>query len=221
MSTSYFPQGTVYGTLLNQRSEWLALGDSMSQPPHQAPPQAPVLYVKTANTWSASGSSVAVPARVPQVQLGVTLGLVMARDGHGLSTANALDYLAGLVLLCDLSVPHKSLLRPPVKFNCLDGFLGVGPSCVPLAQTGDPAALELQLKINGALQQTVGFAQLVRPAATLLSDVNEFMTLRHGDVLMLGCMADKPLAAAGDHIRLSSSCAVLGELQLTLTAEAA
>jgi len=221
MSTSYFPQGTVYGTLLNQRSEWLALGDAMSQPPHQAPPKAPVLYVKTANTWSASGSSVAVPKQVAKVQLGVTLGLVMARDGFGLTAANALDHLAGLVLLCDLSIPHTSLLRPPVKYNCLDGFLGVGPFFAPLSQTGDPSALELQLFINDAPQPSVGFADLVRAAATLLHDVNEFMTLRQGDVLMLGCMADKPLASAGDRIRLSSSCAALGELNLILTAEAA
>ncbi len=30
--------------------------------------------------------------------------------------------------------PARQLYRPPVKFKCLDGFLGIGPRCVPLAR---------------------------------------------------------------------------------------
>ena len=41
--------------------------------------------------------------------------------------------------------------------------------------------------MNGELVQSLDFSQLVRPAAQLLADVSEFMTLRDGDVLMLGC----------------------------------
>jgi hypothetical protein len=26
----------------------------------------------------------------------------------------------------DLSIPHDNFYRPPVKSNCLDGFLGIG-----------------------------------------------------------------------------------------------
>jgi 5-oxopent-3-ene-1,2,5-tricarboxylate decarboxylase/2-hydroxyhepta-2,4-diene-1,7-dioate isomerase len=48
----------------------------------------------------------------------------------------------------------------------------------------------------------------VRDAATLLADVNAFMTLRPGDVLMLGsdCLADgtRPRARAGDRIEISA-----------------
>ena len=60
---SHFPTGTVYGTLLNFRAEWDALGARMSEAPYKAPPKAPVLYVKPANTWSTDGAAIAVPAR--------------------------------------------------------------------------------------------------------------------------------------------------------------
>ena len=50
------PTGTVYGALLNFRAELDALAPQMNQPPYKAPPKAPVLYVKTANTWSPHGS---------------------------------------------------------------------------------------------------------------------------------------------------------------------
>ena len=72
--------------------------------------------------------------------------------------------------------------------------------------------------INGELKQTVNFAQLVRPAPQLLADVNEFMTLHEGDVLMLGCDAGRPLAKMGDRIDI---CAPgFGTLSNTLVAEA-
>lgn len=203
---SYLPRGTVYGTLLNFRAEWDALRTQMDAPPYKAPPRAPVLYVKPANTWSVHGATIAVPAHVPQVEVGATIAMVMGPAGQ----------VAGHVLMNDLSVPHASFFRPPVKFKCLDGFLGIGAQCVP---GGDAAGFTLEVRINGALKQTVHFAQLVRPAPQLLADVNEFMTLREGDVLMLGCDHGRPLAMAGDRIDISAPG--LGTLTNTLVQEAA
>ena len=72
---NFLPFGTVYGTLLNFRAEVDALAPQMSQPPYKAAPRAPVLYVKTANTWSPHGRAIAVPARVPQVETGATIAM--------------------------------------------------------------------------------------------------------------------------------------------------
>ncbi len=192
---SFFPQGTVYGTLLNSQGEWDALRAQMDQPPYKAPPKAPVLYVKTANTWSAHGAAIPVPAHVPQVEVGATIAMVM-----GIAPRT----VAGYVLMNDLSVPHASFFRPPVRFKCLDGFLGIGAGLVPPAEAGDPARFKLEVRINGELKQSFDFATLVRPAAQLLEDVNEFMTLQPGDVLMLGCGPSRPLAKAGDRIEISA-----------------
>ncbi|MBX3585223.1 MAG: fumarylacetoacetate hydrolase family protein [Ramlibacter sp.] len=207
------PQGTVYGTLLNFQGEVAQWAARMSEAPYKAPPRAPVLYVKPANTWSADGAAIAVPARVPEVEVGATVAMVMGEAGA----------VAGYVLMNDLSVPHASFFRPPVKFKCLDGFLGIGASLVPPAGAGDPDGFSLQVRINGALKQTVDFSTLVRPAPQLLADVGEFMTLRPGDVLMLGCDAlpggRRPLARAGDRIEISAPA--FGTMTHTLTAEAA
>jgi 5-oxopent-3-ene-1,2,5-tricarboxylate decarboxylase / 2-hydroxyhepta-2,4-diene-1,7-dioate isomerase len=208
MASQYFPTGTVYGVLLNFSAERAALAAQMSQPPYKAPPQAPVLYIKTANTWSASGASVPVPASVGQVEVGAAVAMVIGP---------VMQY----VLMNDLSIPHASFFRPPVKFKCLDGFLGVGSQRVT---ADDPASFKLEIRINGDLRQTVDFSNLVRSASTLLADVSEFMTLREGDVLMLGCDClpggGRPLAKAGDVIQISSpSHPALGVLVNTLVAE--
>lgn len=201
---NFTPRGTVYGTLLNFRSEVEALAPRMHDAPYKAPPKAPILYVKPANTWSADNDAITVPARVPEVEIGATLAMVMESPGE----------IAGYVLMNDLSVPHTSFFRPPVKFKCLDGFLAIGSELAPV----DPVSLRLQVRINGELRQTVRFDALVRDPQQLLADVSEFMTLRDGDMLMIGCGYPRPMAAVGDRIELSAPG--LRMLTNTLVAEA-
>jgi 5-oxopent-3-ene-1,2,5-tricarboxylate decarboxylase/2-hydroxyhepta-2,4-diene-1,7-dioate isomerase len=201
--------GTVYGVLMNFRSEWEALGEVMNEPPYKAPPKAPVLYIKPANTWSEPGARIEVPARIAEVEIGATIGMVMNTPGQ----------VMGYVLMNDLSIPHASFFRPPVKFKCLDGFLGVGGEMLPAAGAIDPSRFAVEVRINGVLLQTVKFDQLMRNPKQLLADVSEFMTLGPGDVLMLGCEAARPRAKAGDVIELSA--AGIGALTNTLVAEAA
>lgn len=197
-ATPWVPAGTVYGTLLNFRREHTLWAPRMSDAPYKAPPKAPVLYIKTANTFTPAGQAIALPAGQPQVS--ASLGLVTGDDG-----------MLGAVLFNDVAMAHESYYRPPVKTRCVDGFLGVGPECVPLARLGGLAGLadlQIELHINGVHQQTTALAEMLRNAATLLADVNEFMTLRPGDVLMLGtdCLADgtRPLVHAGDTVEITA-----------------
>lgn len=194
-ATPWQPAGTVYGVLLNFRHEAGLWQARMHEAPYKAPPKAPVLYVKTANTWNPAGGTLALPAGADAVETGATLGLVFGAEG-----------LAGCVLLNDFSLPHASYFRPPVKYRCLDGFLGLGSTLRPLTS---PEALEglcIELRVNGELRQTTRFDALVRRPDQLIAEVGDFMTLRPGDVLMLGtdCGADgqRPRLVAGDQVEL-------------------
>lgn len=214
--------GTVYGVLLNSQDEWAAWAGQMNEPPYKAPPKAPVLYVKTANTWSACGAAIAVPARSPEVEIGASLALVMGRDARQVCADEALAHVAGYVLVNDLSLPHASYYRPPVKYKNLDGFLGIGPRCATPAEVGDPNRLRLEVRVDGHLQQTVDLGRMLRPAAQLIADVSEFMTLRHGDVLLLGLGDRRPLARVGQRIEIrAAGLDALGVLTNTLVQEAA
>ena len=209
----WLPQGTVYGALLNFRREWDLWAPQMAQAPYKAAPQAPVLYIKTANTFAPCGAAIAVP---DEVDVGVTLGLVIGGFEEKLPPALAesaqaatkkeaggLHRIAGCVLLNDLSLPHASYYRPPIKFRNSDGFLGCGRALQTLPSLD---SLVPEVRINGESVQRVELSTLVRDAATLLRDVSEFMTLQAGDVLMLGtdCLPDgtRPRAKAGDRIEI-------------------
>lgn len=216
MSTPWpwLPEGTVYGTLLNFRREFELWRPRMSEPPYKAPATAPVLYVKTANTFAPAGGATAVAA---PVQVGAALGLIVGDGSNrppGLmgkarsAIENQVDQvppIAACVLLDDLSLPHESYYRPAIRYRNRDGFLVCGTPRAGLA-LADIATLRIETRVNGALVQTTDLATLVRDAAALLADVGRFMTLRPGDVLMLGTdsLADgsRPLAVAGDQVEI-------------------
>jgi 5-oxopent-3-ene-1,2,5-tricarboxylate decarboxylase/2-hydroxyhepta-2,4-diene-1,7-dioate isomerase len=203
----------VYGTLLNFRAEWDLWASRMGEAPYKAAPRAPVLYVKPANTWSTHEAVIPVPAHVPQVEVGATIGMVMGADGA----------VAGYVLMNDLSVPHASFFRPPVRFKCIDGFLGIGGGLRQAGPDVKPSAFRLEVRINEVARQQLDFSRLVRDERQLLADVQSFMTLGEGDVLMLGCDilegGGRPLARSGDRIELSAPG--FAALANTLVAEAA
>ncbi|MGQ3030760.1 MAG: fumarylacetoacetate hydrolase family protein, partial [Ferrovibrionaceae bacterium] len=71
--------GTVYGCLLNYRSALAAFGDAVNAPPYQAPPKAPILYIKPPNTLNAPGAPIVLPRGVEAVEIGPALGLVIGR----------------------------------------------------------------------------------------------------------------------------------------------
>ncbi len=196
----WMPPGTVYGTLLNFRGEWAQWQPRMNDQPYGAPPKAPVLYVKTANTFATHGATVALPAG-EVVEAAASLGLLIGDDGQ---PSHAL-------LVNDLSVAHESYYRPPMKFRNRDGFLGLPLEPTPLAALGGLdglAALEIELRIHGVHKQTTTLRDLVRDIPTLLHDVAEFMTLRPGDVLLVGSEAlpdgTRPRVAVGDAVEVSA-----------------
>jgi 5-oxopent-3-ene-1,2,5-tricarboxylate decarboxylase/2-hydroxyhepta-2,4-diene-1,7-dioate isomerase len=198
----YRLSGTVYGTLLNHRSALAALGEAVNRPPYNAPPKAPVLYIKPRNTLAASGSQVRIPAGTPELEVGACLSVVIGRTACGLAEARALDYVAGYLILADVSIPHSNFHRPSIRFKARDGFCPLGPAVTPRSAIATPDALTIRSYLDGALVQTASTADLIRPVARLLADVTEFMTLAPGDVLALGAAAPAPRVRAGQTLRI-------------------
>jgi len=195
----YQPGGTVYGTLLNFRREHALCAPRMHEAPYKAPPAAPVLYIKTANTFTRSGQAIALPKGVSEVEVAASLGLVAGEGGR----------VAGAVLFHDVAIPHESYYRPPVKYRCVDGFLGVGDAVRPVASLAELSSLALELRVDGVIRQRTALADLVRDAATLWAEVNAFQSLRPGDVLMVGsdCLDDgsRPHVKAGDAVEITAT----------------
>ena len=213
----YRLSGVVYGTLLNDAAALAALGDAVHQAPYKAPPKAPVLYVKPRNTLATSGATVTVPSGSGEFEIGAALGLVIGRTACRVSEAQALQHLAGYVIVVDLSLPHDSFYRPAIRFKARDGSCLIGPQVIARDDVPDPDALGIDVTVDGRVVQRASTAGMRRHAARLLADVTEFMTLHPGDVLLLGVPAGAPRARAGQ--RFAIEITGLGRLEGTLVAD--
>ncbi len=215
----YRLSGVVIGCLMNHGPALAALGDAVGLPPYKAAPKAPVLYVKPRNTLAGDGAVVAVPADVPALELGATLGLVMARSACRVSEPEALSHVAGALIVADISIPHSSFYRPSVRLKARDGFCPMGPTVVPLSRLASPDALGVRVHVDGALVHSSSTGDRLRGAARLISEVSAFMTLSPGDVLMLGVAHGAPLLHAGQSAAIEIDG--LGRLHLRLAHEEA
>ena len=214
----FFPTRTVVGALLEFQGAWQALEPVMAQPPHHRPPVHPVLYIKPANTWARHGDPVLLPPDVTEVEIGATLGISFARAASRVNAAQALSHVAGYCVVNDVTVPHQSLLRPPMRQKCRDGFCPIGP-WVSADELRDPGTLEIRSYINGELRQRSHTAHLRRNVAQLIADVSEFMTLAPGDLLLIGVAEQPARARVGDTMAVEIDG--IGRLENPLHAETA
>jgi len=194
---SPWPAGTVYGALLNYRADLEALGPRMQAAPYNAPPRAPILYIKPRNTWIGDADPIPLPPGANALQVGATLGLVLGRPCIRATEETVLDSVAALTVVNDACLPHDDVFRPAIKERCRDGFCPIG---LPISRRVDAAALDgmvMLTYIDGAVRAEWKMADLVRSAARLLADVSEFMTLHAGDVLLIGSPRSAPLATPG------------------------
>jgi len=195
-------RGTVFGSLLNYRGALAALGSAVDAPPYQAPPQAPVLYIKPANTWAPWGAQIVLPSALAAVEIGAALGIVIGSTACQVPERDALDCVAGYTIVNDVCEPHASLHRPAIRQRCRDGFCPIGPWVIERHEVPSPDALRFRVLINGALAAENTTANLIRPVARLIADITEFMTLAAGDILLAGVPENAPRARAGDRVRI-------------------
>jgi len=211
--------GTVYGALLNERAALAALGDAVHAAPYGRPPQAPVLYIKPANTHAPDGAAVVVPAGVEALEIGASVAVVFARRATRVPAARALDYVHGFTLASDVSVPHPDYYRPAVRFKCRDGFCPLGPAIAPVSALADVDAIALSVRIDGEVVARTSTATLIRPVRELIADISAFMSFDAGDVLLLGVAGGAPHARAGSTVQIAADG--IGTLRHTLVAEEA
>jgi 5-oxopent-3-ene-1,2,5-tricarboxylate decarboxylase / 2-hydroxyhepta-2,4-diene-1,7-dioate isomerase len=202
------PLATVYGSLMHHRAELAALGDAAHQPPYNTPPQAPVLYIKPANTLSDFDARIVLPAGYAQLRARACVGLFFKQKWQvaGKNTAHsAINFIANnvvdIALLCDLTVPHTSFHRPPVKFNAFDGSLGLPSHSIEVSSL-DLQNLRIETWVNGIAAHHYSSTDWLTTASQHLQAVSELIAFEAGDVLMMGCPPDAPLVQAGDVVEL-------------------
>jgi 2-keto-4-pentenoate hydratase/2-oxohepta-3-ene-1,7-dioic acid hydratase in catechol pathway len=142
------------------------------------------------------------PVRIPAVSRNhidweIELGVVIGRRCRSVSEAEALKYVAGYTICNDIS-DRKMQINPARQprekdryFDWLHGkwhdtFLPMGPCVLSANAVADPQQFPLRLTVNGVVMQNATTAQMVFPAAALVSILSSLVTLEPGDVISTG-----------------------------------
>jgi 2-keto-4-pentenoate hydratase/2-oxohepta-3-ene-1,7-dioic acid hydratase in catechol pathway len=124
------------------------------------------------------------------------LTVVIGRDGRHIPPERALEHVAGYTIANDLTtrdLVHRADM-PVIGSDWLRAknsptFLPIGPWIVPARFAGDPASLQIELKLNGETMQDESTADMMFGVARLISYVSDWAALRAGDLLLTGSPA--------------------------------
>jgi 2-keto-4-pentenoate hydratase/2-oxohepta-3-ene-1,7-dioic acid hydratase in catechol pathway len=175
-------------------------------------PKEPIIFQKTLSSIQGPDDDVMLPKGSVKSDWEVELGLVIGTRARYVSKRNALEYVAGYVLVNDVSEREYQIERGGTwdKGKGCDTFGPVGPWLVTTDEITDPQSLDMWLDVNGEKKQRGNTKTMIFDCKTLVSYVSEFMTLEPGDIITTGTppgvgmgMKPKPqFLKAGDRMTL-------------------
>jgi 2,4-diketo-3-deoxy-L-fuconate hydrolase len=118
----------------------------------------------------------------------VELGVVIGETARSVSVEQALDHVAGYVVVNDLSEREFQLEHGGqwVKGKSCDTFGPIGPWLVTTDEVPDPQNLGLWLEVDGHRYQNGNTRTMIFGVAQLVSYISRYMTLLPGDVISTG-----------------------------------
>jgi 2,4-didehydro-3-deoxy-L-rhamnonate hydrolase len=187
-------------------------------------PERPILFAKFDNAIIADGEPIIRPEGTHAVDLEVELGVVIGRRARRVSAADAMDYVAGYVVVNDVSA--RDWQGIPAALNDgekgdgqwlrakgSDTFLPMGPVFVTKDELDPAAGLRLRswrITPDGEehLMQDGSTADMIRDVPTLIEFITAAITLEPGDVIAtgtpsgVGVFRDPPVfLEPGDRVR--------------------
>lgn len=154
------------------------------------PPATPTIFAKYRNALAAPGSAVKLPSYSSKVDYEAEVAFVIGRRAKNVSESDALSYVAGYMLLNDLSARDLQFATPQwMPGKVFDGAAPCGPWLVTPEEVGAPDAIEIRLTLNGEEMQNGSTADLVHSIPALVAYLSKLMTLEPGDVVSTGTPA--------------------------------
>jgi len=156
----------------------------------QRPPM-PIAFVKFPTAIIGPEEPLVLPSWVEHVDYEVEVAVVISRKGKRVDRSEALSYVAGYMILNDMSA--RAVQFEEMKMGMLllgknfDGFAPLGPWLVTADEVPDPQELEMELWIEGenSPRQKSNTRNMIFGFAELIEHWSQ-MTLHPGDVISSG-----------------------------------
>jgi 2-keto-4-pentenoate hydratase/2-oxohepta-3-ene-1,7-dioic acid hydratase in catechol pathway len=151
-------------------------------------PPEPIYFTKATSSLCGANDDVMKPLDSTKMDWEVELGVIIGKTCRYIDATDALDHVAGYVLVNDVSERafQKERGSQWVKGKGCDTFCPTGPWLVTADELGDPQNLDMFLDVNGKRMQTGNTKTMIFPVAEALAYISRFVTLQPGDLVITG-----------------------------------
>ena len=162
---------------------------------------SPVFFQKTpAQTIVGQGAKIPLPHTSTAIDWEAELAVVIGKPCFNVSKEKARDYIAGYMVLNDMSIrgPSRDEANTPqarqfrgdrFRRKNFDGSCPIGPWITPKEFVKNPYDLKIQLWVNGDLKQDGNSGQMHYNIEEQIAYLSDHLTLQPGDVITTGTPA--------------------------------
>ena len=150
-------------------------------------PTSPISFPFFNSSIINPGDPILIPPFTDEADWEVELGVVIGREARDVPVEDALDHVAGYVIVNDVSA--RDIQRSEGQWSrakSFDTFKPMGPWITTTDELGAADDLDVKLWVNGVLKQSGETSDLIFDVPALVSHLSSSLTLGTGAVISTG-----------------------------------
>lgn len=194
---SDFPVNNIYCVGRNYADHAIEMGGDPNR-------EAPFFFMKPAYAVSTNGVAVSYPSHSMDVHHELEMVVALANGGVDISVDKAMGLVYGYSIGVDmtrrdLQAEAKDKRRP---WEAGKTFAQAAPlaDLLPISETGEINAAEIQLVINGEVRQQGNVNQMIWKVSEIISRLSGMFLLQAGDLIFTGTPAGVGPVEIGDEV---------------------
>jgi 2-keto-4-pentenoate hydratase/2-oxohepta-3-ene-1,7-dioic acid hydratase in catechol pathway len=168
-------------------------------------PEEPIIFCKSNSSVIGPNATILIPSDVGRIDHEVELGVIIGKRATKVQAQQAYEYVVGYTVALDITA--RDLQRsdidkrqPWYRSKNFDTFTPLGPWMVTADEIPPPIELDIELSVNGQIQQQANTREMIFDVATTIEFITEHITLEPGDMILMGTPEGIGPINDGDHI---------------------
>lgn len=148
--------------------------------------QVPILFAKFRNALTGPTQPILLPGLSEEIDYEGELAVVIGKRCKNVSSAQALEYIAGYMALNDVSARDLQFQTGQwLSGKALDTFAPCGPALV-INEIEDPQSLDISTRVNGQTLQQSNTRYMIFSIAETIAYISQLLSLEPGDIIATG-----------------------------------